>query len=112
MNVEFQRVEGDLVLSAEGRVDGTNASNFQEAIQTAIQDTDQTVVFDFEKLSYISSAGLRAILVVAKTLQQKGVSFAACSMTESVREVFVISGFDKIIPVYDDHQAAISSFRS
>ena len=112
MNVEIQREAANLVLIADGRVDGTNASHFQDAMQSAIQDSDQSVVLDFEKLSYISSAGLRAILVVAKSLQQKGVSFAACSMTQPVKEVFTISGFDKIVPVFDSHQAAWNSFNN
>ena len=110
MNVETQRQGDSLVLITDGRVDGTNATDFQDAMKGAIQESDRAVVLDFENLTYISSAGLRVVLLVAKDLQQQGAQFAACSLTESVKEVFVISGFDKIIPIHDTQAAAIGSF--
>ena len=110
MNVEPQRQGDSLVLITDGRVDGTNATDFQDAVKSAIQESDTAVVLDLEKLAYISSAGLRVVLLVAKDLQQQGAQFAACSLTDSVKEVFVISGFDKIIPIHDSQDAAIGSF--
>ena len=109
MNVEVQREGDSLVLSTEGRVDGTNANSFQDAMQQAIQDSDKSVILDFANLTYISSAGLRVILLVAKGLQRQGAQFAACSMTEPVKEVFIISGFDKIIPIHDSQESALGS---
>ena len=110
MNVDVQREGDNLVLSTDGRIDGTNATSFQDAMQHAIQDTDKHVILDFADLTYISSAGLRVILLVAKGLQRQGAQFAACSLTEPVKEVFVISGFDKIIPIHDSQEAAFGSF--
>ncbi len=110
MNVEVLNQGDSLVLLTEGRVDGTNAVDFQNALEGAIRGNVRPVVLDFENLSYISSAGLRAILVVAKSLQKQGVEFAVCSLMDSVNEVFVISGFDRIIPIHESQEAAMSSF--
>ncbi len=110
MNVESRREGENLVLITDGRVDGTNATDFQDAMKQAIQASDTAVVLDFENLTYISSAGLRVVLLVAKDLQRQGAKFAACSLSSTVKEVFVISGFDKIIPVHDTQEAAIGSF--
>ena len=110
MNVEAQRQGNCLVLVTDGRVDGTTASEFQTAVTDAITEADQAVILDLESLSYISSAGLRAILLIARDLQREGKAFCACTLTVSVREVFEISGFDKIIPVHDSREAAIDSF--
>ena len=60
------------------------------------------------RLTYISSAGLRVVLLVAKTLQQQDAKLAVCSLSDSIREVFEISGFDKIVPVYASTGDAIS----
>ena len=109
MNVESQRQNEKLVLVTEGRVDGTNATDFQDAMKGAIQDSDRAVVLDLANLTYISSAGLRVVLLIAKDLQRQGAKFAACSLSDSVKEVFVISGFDKIIPIHDTQEAAIGS---
>lgn len=112
MKVETLSQGNSLILHTEGRVDGTNAVDFQNQLENAIRGNDQPVVLDFENLSYISSAGLRAILVVAKSLQRQNVNFAVCSLIDPVKEVFVISGFDRIIPIHDSQDAAIGSFSS
>ena len=65
---------------------------------------------DFEDLAYISSAGLRVILLVSKQLQRKNTKFGVCSLSSSISEVFQISGFDKIIPTYTAQADAISAF--
>ena len=110
MKVETLSQGNSLILLTEGRVDGTNAVDFQSQLENAIKGNDHPVVLDFENLSYISSAGLRAILVVAKALQRQNVKFAVCSLIDPVKEVFVISGFDRIIPIHDSQEAAIGSF--
>jgi anti-anti-sigma factor len=110
MNVETLKKGDSLVLLTDGRVDGTNAVEFQNSLENAIEGNDRPVVLDFEKLSYISSAGLRAILVVAKALQRQNVKFAVCSLIDPVKEVFVISGFDRIIPIHESQDSAMSSF--
>ena len=109
MNVESRREGTSLVLKADGRVDGTNASEFQDAMKAEINDNDRAVVLDLQDLTYISSAGLRVVLLIAKDLQRQGAKIAACSLSDPVREVFVISGFDKIIPIHDSQDSAIGA---
>ena len=109
MNVESRREGSNLVLMADGRVDGTNATEFQDAMKSEINESDRAVVLDLENLTYISSAGLRVVLLIAKDLQRQGAKMAACSLSEPVKEVFVISGFDKIIPIHDSQDAAIGA---
>ena len=109
MNVESRREGTSLVLKADGRVDGTNASEFQDAMKSEINESDRAVVLDLQDLTYISSAGLRVVLLIAKDLQRQGAKMAACSLSDPVREVFVISGFDKIIPIHDTQDSAIGA---
>lgn len=109
MNVESRRDGNNLVLKADGRVDGTNASEFQDAMKGEIEESDRAVILDLEDLTYISSAGLRVVLLIAKDLQRQGAKMAACSLSEPVKEVFVISGFDKIIPIHETQDAAMGA---
>ena len=98
--------EGDvLVALTEDRVDGANAREFQ----AAIAGTDSPVVLDMERLVYISSAGLRVILIIARSLQGENRKFAVCSLVGPVREVFEISGFDKIIQTHDTQKKAVAA---
>ena len=102
--------EGDtLVIKADGRIDGANARAFQSDLEAAIEDTDRTVVLDFESLSYISSAGIRVILMTAKMLQRRDGVFALCALSDPIREIFQISGFDKIIPIHASVDEVIST---
>ena len=102
--------EGDtLVIKVDGRIDGANARAFQSDLEAAIEDTDRTVVLDFESLSYISSAGIRVILMTAKMLQRRDGVFALCALSDPIREIFQISGFDKIIPIHASVDEVISA---
>ena len=77
---------GHWLVSVEGRVDGANARKFQKAVETVIEDSDRAVVLDMENLSYISSAGLRSILLIAKGLQKRDSRLqCALSRTPSVK---------------------------
>ena len=104
--------DGDaLIAKAEGRVDGSNARAFQEDLDAVCGEADQVVILDLEQLSYISSAGLRVILMTAKGLEGRNVKFAICSLSEAIKEVFQISGFDKIIPVKESSDEGIKALR-
>ena len=108
MELAFERTDGLVVVTGCLRVDGSNARDFENALREIIQDGDRALVLDFEPLTYISSAGLRALLLTAKNLQKRGAGFGICTLAPPIREVFAISGFDKIVPVYGDTGEAVS----
>lgn len=108
MDITSQRRDGTLIVSAEGRVDGANARKFQKAVENVITDGDSAVILDMEGLSYISSAGLRSILLIAKGLQKRSSKFGVCSLQDPIREVFRIVGFDKIVSIYDSQGEAVA----
>lgn len=110
MNVDFERQDANLVASIHGSVDGTNAAEFQATLQGALQDEDKGMLLDFGGLEYISSAGLRVLLLVAKDMQKKASNFAVCSLSGQVRELFTVSGFDQIITIHNNQQDALKSF--
>ena len=109
--LEAEELEGALVISVGGRIDGVNAQDFQENLDQKIDNTDgsMAVVLDLENLSYISSAGLRSILLIAKTLKSKKMKFALCSLRDSIMEIIQITGFDKIIDVHESRSTAVAA---
>ena len=110
MEISTERVGNALiVMPSENRVDGTNARDFQVGLEAAIEETDSAVIFDAETLTYISSAGLRAILLVVKSINRRGGKFAVCSLSDPIREIFSISGFDNIIPIEASRDDALSA---
>ena len=109
MEVTTESADGALIAKAGGRIDGTNAGDFESAMQAAFTDSSDAVVLDCEELTYISSAGLRAILRIAKDLNRRTVKFMLCALSDPIREVFQISGFDKIITIHDTRSGALEA---
>ncbi len=102
--------EGNILISKPmGRLDGTNSRDFEETLKAELGEGGLSLVIDLEDLVYISSAGLRAILLIAKTLNSKGQKLALCSLSDQILEVFEISGFNKVIPIHTDRAKAVSS---
>ena len=100
--------EGDtLILVPEGRIDSSNASEFEREMNDHIDNGDVHLVVDFSRLSFISSSGMRVLLIAAKRVRRGG-KLVLCSMRDSIREIFSISGFDAIITVVKSRKDALS----
>lgn len=109
MAINAEREGSVLILRADGRIDGSNASDFLASVEKEFDNSDTGVILDFAGLTYISSAGLRIILLIAKDLRGRDVSFAVCSLSSSVAEIFTISGFDQIIDLHDNSATALAA---
>ena len=111
MEITTERENDTVVFKTQGRIDSANAMGFHDVLQGGIEATDRIVILDFGDISYISSAGLRVILMVAKELTRRGAYLAICSLSDFVREIFEVSGFDKIITVRPSKEEAITAIR-
>ncbi len=109
MDLNTEKSNGILIAAPEGRIDGINALQFQQALNEKIDDSVSGVVIDMSDLNYVSSAGLRAVLLISKALQQREARLVLCALQAPIREVFQISGFDQIIDISEDREAAIAS---
>ena len=97
--------EDIMQISLEGHLDAATSVDANDEFTKVIESGQIKLLVDLSALSYISSAGLRVLLVAAKQLQQKAGKIVLCSMTPGVKEVFEISGFSsifKIVPSVDD----------
>ena len=109
MGINTERANGTVIAKADGRIDSSNSREFHSELEAVIAESDAALVLDFEAVSYISSAGMRVILLTAKNLQKSGMRLVLCSMNDSIREVFKISGFDKIMPIHNSQAEALSA---
>ena len=108
MDCRASRDGNAVVVEVEGRIDGATAGDLESSMMAEIEETDKVVVCDLSGVSYVSSAGLRAILVVAKRLSKQAVEFSICGLNGPVAEVFHISGFDRIFKVYEKREEALA----
>jgi anti-sigma B factor antagonist len=95
----------------EGRLDFGAATGFQaqlEQVLAGVRTAPAAVIIDCAGLEYVSSAGLRVFLLAARSSQRAGVRFAMCSLQPAVREVFELSGFNRVIAVHTDRGVALA----
>lgn len=102
------------VVSASGRLDFSAAAGFQALLEPLVaKDADaRALIIDCGGLEYVSSAGLRVFLLAAKNAQRTGRYFAVCALEPAVREVFELSGFNRVIALHADRAAALSGARA
>jgi anti-anti-sigma factor len=101
------RKEGSVaVVSVKGRMDAVTAPEFEKGLSALMADEDLTLVLNFNGLEYISSAGLRSILVTAKQLKAKNGRMLFAELRGPVKDVFKISGFGSIFKIFDTEEEA------
>ena len=111
MNISVEKQGEVTVLAAEGRFDAMGAPEIEASGRKIIQDGSRRLVVDMAKVSYISSAGLRCLLVLVKTMKTAGGTLVLCSLAPSVHEVMALSGFDAILSLAADRSAAVGMFK-
>lgn len=101
--------ERAVVLLVSGRLDFGHAKDFEATLTACVGDAAAgglALILDLAGLDYVSSAGLRSLMVGAKAARSQDVGFHVCSLAQDVAEIFRISGLDQIIPPLADRAAA------
>ena len=101
LSVKFDDYADCRVVSVVGRVDHTNSGTFLDDLSRHAEAATSGMVVDLSGLDFITSAGLRTLLLANRTISANGGRLAVTGMSGSVREVFRISKFDTLLPVTD-----------
>lgn len=91
---------GQTVVELIGRLDSNTSKAVEDRLAALLDGGVKAMVLDFAALEYVSSAGLRVLLVVAKRMKAAQGRLAICGLRPEVREVFEISGFSKIFSIF------------
>ncbi len=109
MNISTTTQDNAIIINIEGRLDATSADSFITACQEVIDQGPQKIIVHLEGLEYISSAGLRGVLIILKSCRAKSIAIGFCSLQKMVEEVFKISGFLTMLSIFDNQDNAINS---
>ena len=110
MNIINTTVESISVLRFEGNLDMNTAKGAQESVDQVIDGGAVKIIINFDKVNFVSSAGLRVLLYTAKKMKHAGGEMRICGLNESVQEIFKITGFNKIFSVLPGETEALASF--
>lgn len=107
MQISMKTAGGFKVLEFDGKLDTQTFTDAQKQLTELIEEGEKMILLNFEKLIYISSAGLRVLLTAAKQLKATDGELRICSLNEMVKEVFDISGFSTILKIFGNESEAL-----
>jgi anti-anti-sigma factor len=107
MEIATRKAGGAMVVSVTGRVDAVTAPEFEKGLSALIAGGDHLLVLNLNGLEYISSAGLRSILITAKQLKAKDGKVLFAGLKGPVKDVFKISGFGSLFKIFETEEEAL-----
>ena len=110
MEIKVRDVGEVKVLQMEGSLDTQTSPQAQTLITQLIDQGATRIVVNFEKLDYVSSAGLRILLTTAKKLKANGGQLRVCGLNGDVQEAFRFAGFHMILTVKKTESEALEQF--
>jgi anti-anti-sigma factor len=112
MQLTNRRIGNAVVLAASGRIDHASADGFRDALQPYLAQCKadgDVVLLDFSGVEYISSVGLRVLMLAAKQAKRQQGAVAVAALRPVVREIFEISKFTLVIPCFAGVRDALTA---
>lgn len=110
MEIKFTSAGDVKVVGLEGKMDSQGFNMVEKKIVDLIDQGARKILLDFAKLEYINSAGLRILIIAANKIKEVEGELRLCSPNKLVKEIFAISGFEKIFQIFDDRIKALEDF--
>lgn len=107
MQIAEARQDGIAILAPAGRIDSTTAPALEQRLTALVASGERRIIVDFSGVEYISSAGLRVLLLLARRVRDADARLGLCGMGTAVRQVFQLAGFLPLFVIHDTRDAAI-----
>jgi len=89
----------EILIALGGELDTQAAQSFATDMQPVMAEAEKHITIDFSQLEYISSTGMRTLLLLQKTAEAKGGKVTITGMSEDIRQIFQMTGFDQMIEI-------------
>jgi anti-sigma B factor antagonist len=110
MNIELEQVDGVTVATLFGELDGRTAPIVQERLLT-LPEPNGKALLDMSGVSYISSAGLRALLMLYRRMTADNGRVALVGLTEGIKDVMAVTGFLEFFDDYETLDEGLAALR-
>ncbi len=110
MEVTMQEQDGVTIASLVGKLDSSSATDVQDIVLEKII-TGVKFVFDMAPCTFVSSAGLRTLLIVAKLVKSENASAAMAAVSDEILEVMEMTGFDDMFDTYNSVDEAVNALK-
>lgn len=99
------------VLVLSGRLDTDTSADLELVVQDLLQEGAKSFVVDLKGVGYVSSAGLRVLLMLGKSLDGKG-GLRLSGLNPTVKQVFDVAGFAQLFAIFPNRDAALAGFKA
>jgi anti-sigma B factor antagonist len=110
MKIEVQSLKRVELVTVSGRIDSSNANEFDDALKNLTDNGDYQLVLNMSGVEYTSSAGLRALVAALRECKKHNGDLRISSPSDKVSEVLDLAGLTSLFQVYDDDTSAVGSF--
>lgn len=109
--MQLTEQDGIQRIEIAGRVDVTSAPALEQICNQLLDAGHNKIICDFGRNEYVSSAGLRVFLSTLKRCRKTGGNVALCQLKPGILEIFDMTGFTSLFPLFDSAEAAQDFFR-
>ncbi|HEY1707532.1 MAG TPA: STAS domain-containing protein [Rhizomicrobium sp.] len=107
MNYDERLLDGSALVAVAGRIDLSNADAFKDALSATLAKVRTALILDLAGVEYISSAGLRSLMIVFRASKAEGKAFGIAALQPLLLEIFTISRFNLVFPLFETVGQAI-----
>jgi anti-anti-sigma factor len=108
MEIQEDRKDGILVVAPAGRIDSSTCGELEGRLLQHLAAGETRLIIDLQGVEYISSAGLRVLLLVTNRLRPLDGRLVLCAMSRSVCEVFELAGFTTLFAIEGSRESAVA----
>jgi anti-sigma B factor antagonist len=109
LSIQVRDMDGVAVMQPEGFVNAHTVQQFESALEELVQSGRVKILLDCQELTYISSAGLGAIMGLIEPIRENGGDILLCNLQRNVLSIFETLGFTQLYQVFDDREAALQA---
>jgi anti-anti-sigma factor len=110
MKITIRHANDVKIVELEGELDTNTSPDAESQLKELMEQGVKKILLNFEKMDFISSAGLRILLATGQQLKSDNGGLRVCSLNETVQEVFDISGFSTLLSVFPNETEALKGF--
>ena len=110
MEITEKNTEKCMIIGIQGRLDTISNTVFEKRLTELIDQQVIRILVSCSQMDYISSSGLRTLLITLKRITPAGGKLVLCGLRENIHEIFAISGFTTIFDIYSGEEEALSVF--
>ncbi len=97
------------VIELNGRIDNVTSAGVEANIDSALDAMPSALILDFAKVTFVSSIGLRVLLMAAKRCRKQNARLALHSVSPQIASLFALSGLNPFFPIYSTREAALAA---